>query len=405
MGHAVMKAFLVAILLCACECHKQTTTCKKLPNSNNELYDDIEDMLTSSRVSMQLGKLYEIIKKPQNQCLAEEFYSFPKTIDDYKKLIEKNNINFDSGDFGDSLKLYQKEATIVDFQNDGLGRRCSYEITRNPIKNRLVVIFRGTCTPMDVFKDARFTTDTLDVKEIAKHISPTVQNMLLDKKITLHKGFREYMFKDVPLHPFSAFDMIENKLATLMEMKENKGYEIYITGHSLGGALATLAGFALAMSDNFKQPIKLITFASPQPGRGDLADAIEELGDMGRIYHCRVTNNNDYVPQIGVLSNIYRYWQLMTFRKPIESIEGYRHSGVHLNLFEKKKPTFTQSISHTKSTGANGMKFSKKIWNVVNYHKLHPGYSNRFCKDDVLELLKGMTWEDLKRKRGEQKLG
>jgi len=407
---------VVSILLCACEGFEPPTMSEKLPKNTvctasseydkNELYNDMMAMLRFDRLSTPISSLYdspEAIKSNELDC-------FPKTYDDYEVFIDKNKemlkksmkyfesylISFQDEEFRKLGSVYR----IEDFQNDNRKKDCSYMIARNPDKKRLVVSFRGSYTIRDWVTDFTIFTDTWDYEKIedtVNNVDPTVKKELIEKKITIHGGFAKYMFQKRPGGKMSTFEMIEEKLTELMKKKENKDYELYITGHSLGGALATLAGLFLAVSDTFPLPIKVITFASPQPGHGDLADAIEKLGDMGRMYHFRVTNNNDYVPQMSIFSSI---WSVITFEQFITFKEGFRHSGVHLNLYEDRKPTLSQTIIHTTSRHANEMTFSPKIWKAgYGYHYLVEAYQPRIDKPNTLELLQGKTWETLKKIR------
>eukprot|EP00957_Ditylum_brightwellii_P109953 8387037-Ditylum_brightwellii.AAC.1 len=68
--------------------------------------------------------------------------------------------------------------------------------------------------------------------------------------------------------------MEEPKFNQIMEhvrrlLNDNPDYEVWFTGHSLGGALATLAASAAAVLDDIKKPIKLVSFASPQVGKSE----------------------------------------------------------------------------------------------------------------------------------------
>ncbi|MEO8604625.1 MAG: lipase family protein [bacterium] len=67
---------------------------------------------------------------------------------------------------------------------------------------------------------------------------------------------------------------------------------LYITGHSLGAALATLAVPDLARATRFDTPI-LYNFASPRTGNPDFAVAVDALPTSWRI-----ANTNDEVPKL-----------------------------------------------------------------------------------------------------------
>jgi hypothetical protein len=67
---------------------------------------------------------------------------------------------------------------------------------------------------------------------------------------------------------------------------------IAFSGHSLGGAVSTLA--AATYAEQFDLPIELITFGSPRVGDSDFVEVFEGLG----IDSWRVTNPRDVVPGV-----------------------------------------------------------------------------------------------------------
>ncbi|KAK6054026.1 triacylglycerol lipase [Cooperia oncophora] len=107
---------------------------------------------------------------------------------------------------------------------------------------------------------------------------------------------------------------MKDDLATLSS--QHSGYELWITGHSLGGAMASLAASYIAHNKLFaadKLPghievkifqIKLVTFGQPRTGDKDYAAAVEKEVP----YAFRVTHSHDSVPHL-----------------PLENMEGYYH--------------------------------------------------------------------------------
>jgi len=67
--------------------------------------------------------------------------------------------------------------------------------------------------------------------------------------------------------------------------------EIYITGHSLGGALATLATLSVVQQTNLSSPI-LYSFASPRVGNKMFAEQFDGLDCY------RIANSEDLVPTV-----------------------------------------------------------------------------------------------------------
>jgi hypothetical protein len=100
------------------------------------------------------------------------------------------------------------------------------------------------------------------------------------------------------------FDRIIARLGQVMET--NPGFELFITGHSLGGALCQLFAFQLVdhiqqtqsdgKSCQFAWPIQATSFASPQVGNVAYAQAFQAMEAAGLLRHLRFTNEGDLVP-------------------------------------------------------------------------------------------------------------
>ncbi|MEU5535524.1 lipase family protein [Streptomyces sp. NPDC020362] len=81
---------------------------------------------------------------------------------------------------------------------------------------------------------------------------------------------------------------------TLTELRSN-GQRVYFTGHSLGGALAMLAGARLYLEEPHLAADGVYTYGQPRTCDRLLAEAFNK-GFGGRMY--RFVNNNDVVPQL-----------------------------------------------------------------------------------------------------------
>ncbi|MFF7749365.1 lipase family protein [Streptomyces sp. NPDC007971] len=81
---------------------------------------------------------------------------------------------------------------------------------------------------------------------------------------------------------------------TLAELRGN-GQTLYFTGHSLGGALAMLAGARLYLEEPHLAADGVYTYGQPRTCDRLLAEAFDK-GFGGRMY--RFVNNNDVVPQL-----------------------------------------------------------------------------------------------------------
>ena len=96
----------------------------------------------------------------------------------------------------------------------------------------------------------------------------------LGDKIFVHRGFRDYA--DVVLS-----DGLAERLKTSLE--KNPHETLYITGHSLGGSVATIAAIRLTDSGVDKNQLKVITFGAPAVGSRALAKNYADKIDLTRV--------------------------------------------------------------------------------------------------------------------------
>lgn len=99
-------------------------------------------------------------------------------------------------------------------------------------------------------------------------------------------GLSEYQTKT------SVCQRIISLLVGLFKDDEYSGYELYITGHSFGGALAQVFAFMLAGSmrldgQRVVLPINCITFGSPPVGDGIYKAAFQKIEEERRLRHFR----------------------------------------------------------------------------------------------------------------------
>ena len=130
------------------------------------------------------------------------------------------------------------------------------------------VVFRGTKTITEWIADAK----------IAQVHYPYAAQGLTEE------GFTEVY---ATLH--------QDILNSVKELQASGLYQnLYVTGHSLGGALATLAAPVCADQSGFADPI-LYTFASPRTGNPVFAD---DVFDAKVKTSWRIVNTNDLVPKV-----------------------------------------------------------------------------------------------------------
>lgn len=133
-----------------------------------------------------------------------------------------------------------------------------------------------------------------------------------DKGAKIHDGFRR------------AFDLVYTPIDEKLKLVQ--GYKLYITGHSLGGALAKVAANAFS-ADNVAA---CYTFGSPKVGNLD-------FGENLKVPIYRLVNAADAVPRVPptwvleLLIFLIKWMPLPWVRswliKLLDNFRGYRHHG------------------------------------------------------------------------------
>jgi triacylglycerol lipase len=148
-------------------------------------------------------------------------------------------------------------------------------------KNDCVVVFRGT-EPDDI-NDIKADVDAvLVVAETIGHV---------------HRGFKRE---------------VDRLWEPLEKILQNKQKPLWFTGHSLGGALATISAGRCVLSPIPSSPEGLFTFGSPRVGNRRFINFV-------KLNHLRWVNNND------IVTRLPPRWL------------GYRHAGVeyYMNAYGK----------------------------------------------------------------------
>lgn len=181
--------------------------------------------------------------------------------------------NMKCGENCDGLKGYQYLRHGI--FNTINSETVSYTTFVNPVSKRFVVAFRGTVG------NTQLVTELFNSKGVKLELC-NVKN-----------AYVGYYFYDAYKNSIRS-----DFLAHLKAMAQKyPDYEYYISGHSLGGALASLAAMDLSCAGILhKDHIHLYTYGSPRLGDANMAKAVlDNVHDAWRITH-----NKDIVPHVPV---------------------------------------------------------------------------------------------------------
>ncbi len=146
---------------------------------------------------------------------------------------------------------------------------CDAHVLVEDIGDAIVLAFRGTKDARDWLTDVEFRKFPLfeAVRRVADHNGPVGRSP--QKRIKVHEGFLRAIVSLLP------------KIIEWLEGPDmgSAPKPLLITGHSLGGALASLAAFFLQQRGH---PIRAVyTFASPRVGNGAWRDQYNSAGSQG----------------------------------------------------------------------------------------------------------------------------
>ncbi|KAJ2934195.1 hypothetical protein H1R20_g2933, partial [Candolleomyces eurysporus] len=158
-------------------------------------------------------------------------------------------------------------------------------IARDDKKKEIVVVLRGSVSIQNYITD------------ISIFLTPLVVRGVIEKEpARVHSGF---------LNAWNAVATSTIK-AIRDELAQHPGYSIVVSGHSLGGALASLAGISLKRAFP-SVPLRVFTYGQPRTGNEDYALLLNKEIGTRNLY--RGVHTWDGVPTI------------------IPTAAGYRHHG------------------------------------------------------------------------------
>lgn len=204
-------------------------------------------------------------------------------------------------------------ATLVDFSDDNSNAALVYAIGKDDARKRVTVSFRGSVTKTDWKQDAQIWMERIPNPVVGKGQPNDVR---------IHHGFYEYLFYETTSKEKRADGTIMNKYERIIGqaadlLKKNPGYKLFVTGHSLGAALASVFAFMAATETHIPSPVMCVSIASPYVGGNNFRTAFQQLEKDGKLRYLRVANQRDLVT-VG----------------PFVALNGgmYKHVGVELKL-------------------------------------------------------------------------
>ncbi len=174
------------------------------------------------------------------------------------------------------------------------------------VKDGIVIAFRGSDTVADYFTD-------LDIRQV-----------YLQDYGNVHKGFHDSLLEIGP-------KMIDKAIDMLSDMSSDKK-QLFITGHSKGGAMATLLSCDVVRK---VEKVKVITYGSPRVGSSEFARNY-------KIENYRYESFADAVPHLPFTDNeiklIARQSSLYHLTDDIFQFLDYVSVGTKIDVFVDHLP-------------------------------------------------------------------
>ncbi|KAK9455065.1 Alpha/Beta hydrolase protein [Dipodascopsis uninucleata] len=169
---------------------------------------------------------------------------------------------------------------VKEFSSDTQRSSCSGYVALDHYHHRIIISFRGTHSVADIVTDLVYLQDSYVPYHVGGTRKPTCNNC------NVHRGFlRSYI---------ETQEQIRDIVAELIGKYPD--YGVLVTGHSLGGAIATLVGVEMALMD--VPNLKVVTLGAPRVGNSNFADFFDLLFSFPANSAVRVTHKNDPVVRV-----------------------------------------------------------------------------------------------------------
>eukprot|EP00534_Pseudo-nitzschia_fraudulenta_P018918 CAMPEP_0201277924 /NCGR_PEP_ID=MMETSP0853-20130426/59839_1 /ASSEMBLY_ACC=CAM_ASM_000640 /TAXON_ID=183588 /ORGANISM="Pseudo-nitzschia fraudulenta, Strain WWA7" /LENGTH=533 /DNA_ID=CAMNT_0047586167 /DNA_START=145 /DNA_END=1747 /DNA_ORIENTATION=- len=245
---------------------------------------------------VSFGHIFELLKRNDDKLMKA-------IIEDgsMKKADTKLNVEIleEMKDLFKSDPGVEDDIYLSTFRSVDNKKTLVYGIVKDTRNKKIVVSFRGAMG----FKNGHLVNRDWNMNLQAFVTDMDTPEKVKDKmkgktkeRVLVHRGFSNYLFNNAREKGQQKYDEILDDLKDLME----EGYSVYVTGHSLGAALATMFAFAIAgggeETDFIPRPISCITFAAPFLGTNSFREAFEQEEKDGLIRSLRV-KETDFIPR------------------------------------------------------------------------------------------------------------
>ncbi|KAF9462219.1 Alpha/Beta hydrolase protein [Collybia nuda] len=164
------------------------------------------------------------------------------------------------------------QAAMIQISDAATGTQGFIALDRD--KKEVVVAFRGSESLLDAYMDVKFDL-----------VPFVVSNIGGPQGVKVHQGFLQ------------AWNGVAKTVNTVVREYLKDGYTLVITGHSLGGAIASLAGITLNQDLTIRTGgVRIYTYGQPRTGNVKYAEWVNKY--IGTANMFRVVNFDDPIPHL-----------------------------------------------------------------------------------------------------------
>lgn len=368
-----------------------------------DLFSEVDEMLESCVLIYALVELrrkarQQAFDAPTNQLILELPMSHPDlfqiVLDNRDALLDTK---FGKDFYLQTLKVLQERTVysptkIIACDDAYEQRELVYTVEVNDVRKRVTVVFRGSVTELDWA-----TNYEIYMKQVH---NPNATHATQDPHIKLHNGFHDYLLlpnrhgtKGKDGHVLNEYEEILHH-HVLPVLNKNPDYKLYVTGHSLGAALATLFGFYAASEPDtvVHKPVSVFSIAAPYVGDASFRSSHQLLEGLGKLRHLRVSNHGDIVTIVPKMS-----WSWNVFSGHVGTL--FKHVGMNLRLYGGNDTSMEIAYPRVRtgyilgtleelSRGWEQSMLANLSWNPYHWHHLME-YTNRLDNNQpVLQTLR-----------------
>jgi hypothetical protein len=268
----------------------------------------------------------------------------------------------------------QCSTVLTHFCDEKANEEVVHAIVVNHVRKRITIVFRGSVSQRDFIQDAKCAQT-----KVKNPVFNKLQDQVMPETFNIHTGFYEYLFLS---NDKSSGSSSESRLETILEdakeqLRLHPGYCLYVSGHSLGGALSTLCGFYAAADDEIielcrpsgRGSVVVYSVASPYVGNWKFRHVFQELERRKRLQHLRIANLEDMIPLLP-----FAVPKATILSPALSMVKGagnlYKHVGMRLQftLTCRDGATLPYSIAYPKDA-SDDTEYAKEVGDAMEAGK------------------------------------